>query len=67
MRSNVKNAITGTYHALRGHHAPRYLVGFEYRFNRRYDLTAIVPRLLTVEARTAPMPYRLLKLAEPYA
>lgn len=28
---------------------------------------AMVPRLLTVAARTPPMPYRLLKLAEPYA
>ncbi len=31
---NVKNAITGTYHAIRGQHAPRYLAEFEYRFNR---------------------------------
>lgn len=64
---NVKNAITGTYHAIRGHHAPRYLAEFEYRFNRRYDLKAMLPRLLTVATRTPPMPYRLLKLAEPYA
>ncbi len=63
---NVKHAITGSYHAIRGHHVPRYLAEFEYRFNRRYDLTAMIPRFLTVAARTPPMPYRLLKLAEPY-
>ena len=64
---NVKNAITGTYHAIRGQHAPRYLAEFEYRFNRRYDLKAMLPRFLTVAARTPPMPYRLLKMAESYA
>ena len=43
---------------------PRYLAEFEYRFNRRYDLSAIIPRLAFVALRTAPMPYRLLKLAD---
>ena len=37
---------------------------FEYRFNRRYDLTTIIPRLGWVGVHTPPMPYRLLKLAE---
>ena len=64
---NVKNAITGTYHAISGKHTPRCLAEFEYRFNRRYDLKSMIPRFLTVAARTPPMPYRLLKLAEPYA
>lgn len=63
---NVKNAITGSYHAIRSQHVPRYLAEFEYRFNRRHDLTAMMPRFLTVAARTPPMPYRLLKLAESY-
>jgi hypothetical protein len=43
---------------------PRYLAEFEYRFNRRYDLAAMMPRLGYVAVRTPPMPYRLLKLAE---
>lgn len=31
---NVKNPITGTYHAICGQHAPRYLAAeLEYRFN----------------------------------
>ena len=46
---------------------PRYLAEFEYRFNRRYDLAAMIPRLTWAAVRTAPMPYRLLKLAEVYA
>ncbi len=63
---NVKNAITGTCHAIREQHVPRYLAELEYRFNRRHDLKAMTPRLLTVAARTPPMPYRLLKMAEHY-
>ena len=61
---NIKSAITGTYRAIRNQHVPRYLAEFEYRFNRRYDLAAMMPRLGYVAVRTPPMPYRLLKLAE---
>ena len=45
-------------------HVPRYLAEFEYRFNRRYDLAAMIPRLTWAAVRTTPMPYRLLKLAD---
>jgi hypothetical protein len=48
-------------------HVPRYLAEFEYRFNRRYDLAAMMPRLGYVAVRTPPMPFRLLKLAEDHA
>jgi transposase-like protein len=64
---NIKSAITGTYRAVRDKHVPRYLAEFEYRFNRRYDLAAMLPRLGYVAVRTPPMPYRLLKLAEDHA
>jgi transposase-like protein len=64
---NIKTAITGTYRSIRPKHVPRYLASFAYRFNRRYDLTTILPRLGHVAVRTPPMPYRLLKLAEDYA
>jgi len=65
--SNIKAAITGTYRAINSKHVPRYLAEFEYRFNRRYDLAAMIPRLTWAAVRTTPMPYRLLKLAEVYA
>ena len=65
--SNIKSAITGTYRAVRDKHVPRYLAQFEYRFNPRYDLAAMMPRLGYVALRTPPMPYRLLKLAEDHA
>ena len=43
-------------------YARRYLSEFEYRFNRRFDLPDIIPRLVYVALRTPPMPERLLKL-----
>jgi hypothetical protein len=46
---------------------PRYLAEFEYRFNRRYDLGAMMPRLIWADVRTTPMPCRLLKVADVYA
>ena len=63
---NIKAALTGTYRAIRAKHVPRYLAEFEYRFNRRYDLAAMLPRLARASVRTPAMPYRLLKLAEVY-
>ena len=64
---NMKAAIVGTYRSISSKHVPRYLAEFEYRFNRRYDLAAMLPRLCWAGVRTPPMPYRLLKLAEVYA
>ena len=60
---NIKSAITGTYRAVRKH-ADRTLAEFEWRFNRRYDLAAMIPRLAWAATRTPPMPYRLLKMAD---
>jgi hypothetical protein len=45
-------------------HPPRDLAEFCYRFDRRFDLAAMLPRLGVAAARTPPMLYRLLKLAE---
>ena len=60
----------GTYRAIDQKHVPRYLAAFEYRFSRRYDPAAMMPRLPCAtehvregRVRTTPMPYRLLKLA----
>jgi len=60
---NIKSAITGTYRAVRSH-ANRSLAEFEYRFNRRFELASMIPRLTYAAVRTAPMPYRLLILTE---
>ena len=64
MIGNVKKSIHGTYHAIGHKHLPRYLAEFCYRFTRRFDLEAMLPRLGYIAVRTPPMPERLLKLAE---
>ncbi len=61
MLGNIKNA----FHAIRKKHVPRYLAEFEYCFNRRFNLPAMIERLLCV-ALCTPMPYRLLRMAEVY-
>lgn len=64
--ANVKNAVTGTYRAIRPQHLPRYPTEFCYRFNRRYHLKDMLPRFAYVAALTPPMPNRLLMMAESY-
>ncbi|HSM22573.1 MAG TPA: transposase, partial [Rubrivivax sp.] len=50
---NLKTAMTGTYHAIKfAKYAHRYLAEVQYRFNRRYDLRAILPRLVRAVAVT---------------
>ena len=64
MIGNVKNSMQGSYHSVSSRHLPRYLSEFCYRFNRRFSLEDMIPRLGYAAVRTPPMPERLLKLAE---
>lgn len=64
MIGNVKNSMHGSYHAISDRHLPRYLAEFCYRFNRRYKLEDMIPRLGYIAVRTPPMPQRLLSMAE---
>ena len=66
MIANVKVSLHGAYHSVSAKHLPRYLSEFCYRFNRRFDLSQMLARFMSIAVRTAPMPYRLLKLAEPH-
>lgn len=59
---NLKSALRSTYHAVRPKYAQRYLSEFQYRFNRRFDLSQLIPRLAYAAIHTPPMPDRLLKL-----
>lgn len=53
--SNLKRSLDGAYHAFKfAKYAHRYLAETQWRFNRRFDLTALVPRLLVAAARLAP-------------
>jgi len=67
MLGNVKNALHGTYHAVREKHLGRYLGAFAYRFNRRFALDQMVDRLAYIACRTPPLPYRLATMAEIHA
>jgi transposase-like protein len=57
---NVKAAITGTYRRVSPKHAGRYLGSFAWRFNHRFQLDSLIPRLVHSAVRTAPLPCRTL-------
>jgi len=61
---NMKASLAGTYHSVSHKYIPRYLAEFQYKFNRRFDLSAMIPRLAYVALRTPPCPERKLVLAE---
>lgn len=65
MLGNLKTALSGTYHWFdHKKYAGRYLAEFAYRFNRRFDLPAMVPRLLRAAVTTKPQPLRVLRWSE---
>jgi len=65
MLGNLKRSLAGTYHSFdHARYGARYLAEFAYRFNRRFDLPAMVPRLLRAAATTKPLPLRVLRLSE---
>ena len=57
---NVKRSLDGTYHHFEAHYATRYLAEFQYRFNRHYDLAAMLQRLLQAAATALPLPRPIL-------
>jgi ribosomal protein L37AE/L43A len=62
---NLKTAIAGTYHAFDfAKYAHRYLAEFQYRFNRRFDMKSILPRLLHALVAAPPSPEHWLRTAE---
>lgn len=63
--SNLKTAMSGTYHAFKfDKYAQRYLAEMQYRFNRRFDLSVILVRLLRAAACTGPWPEPAIRMAE---
>jgi transposase-like protein len=62
---NLKTAISGTYHAFDfAKYGHRYLAQVQYLFNRRFDLSVILVRLLRAAALTPRQTERKLRLAE---
>jgi ribosomal protein L37AE/L43A len=62
---NLKTAISGTYHAFAfAKYAHRYLAEFQYRFNCRFNMKTILPRLLAALVVAPPSPEHWLRTAE---
>lgn len=62
---NLKSSIQGSNHGIRfDKYAARYPAEVQYRFNRRFDLPRIIPRLLRPCALMTARPEKWLRLAE---
>lgn len=62
---NIKSSIQGSYHGFKfDKYAARYLAELQYRFNRRFDLPQMIPRLLRACALTTARPEKWLRSAE---
>ena len=62
---NLKTAFSGTYHAFDFvKYAHRYLAEAQYRFNRRFNLNSILPRLLRAACLTSPCNAQFIRAAE---
>jgi len=57
---NIKSAITGTCRWVSPKHAGRYLAAYEYRFNRRFDLAAMLDGLARAVIHATPKPHAVL-------
>lgn len=61
---NVKRAISGSYHAIRqSKYARRYLAEAAYRFNRRFRLREMLPRLARAMMLCKPHAEPVLRMA----
>jgi hypothetical protein len=49
-----------TYRRVSPEHAGRYLASFAWRYNRRFQLATLIPRLVHGAVRIAPLPYHQL-------
>lgn len=59
---NLKTMMSGTHHAFKFiKYAKSYLGAFAYRFNRRFDMKAITPRLIVGIAQHKPRPLRVIR------
>jgi len=60
-----QSSLQGTYHGFKfDKYSARYLSELQYRFNRRFDLPQLIPRLLRACALTTARPEKWLRSAE---
>jgi transposase-like protein len=64
---NLKTSLSGTFHAFNfDKYARRYLGGFCFRFNRRFEMAAMTKRIAHAVCCCMPCPERALRVAEVY-
>ena len=62
MLGNLKTTLAGAYHSLKCRkYAEHYLAGFACRFNRRFDLRALVARLIVDVVRHKPAQEKVIR------
>jgi transposase-like protein len=62
---NLKTSMSGTFHAFNFEkYASRYLAAVQYRFNRRFDLRALLPRFIKAAAEAGKRPAQWIRHAE---
>lgn len=62
---NIKTALTGMYHAIKfAKYGYRYLAEVQFRFNRHYDMRAMLGSFLRALAATPKQPERGIRVAE---
>ena len=63
---NLKMWMNTTFRGFKcSHYALRYMAEFQYRFNRRFDLAKLMPRLLQSCAFQPPVPELVIRTAMP--
>lgn len=66
--ANFKRSLSGVYHSIRQKkYARRYLAEATWRFNRRFDLKELVPRLAKAMVASGPHSEQTLRKASNYA
>jgi hypothetical protein len=64
---NLKTSINGALHAFDiGKYAKRYLGGYCFRFNRRFEIKEMTDRIANAVCCCTPWPERALRVAEVY-
>ena len=63
---NTKTSMKGAYHGFKvSKYARSYLAEAQYRFNRRFNLEALVPRLFYACVQNVPRNLKWIRAAEP--
>jgi len=64
---NLKTSLSGTFHAFNfDKYARRYLGGFCFRFNRRFEMAAMTERIANAVCCCMPCPEKAMRVAEAY-